>query len=367
MNRRPMNAIRFHRRRHARGVTLVELMIALVLGLVVTGAALALFATNRRTYIATESLGRIQENVRTSFELMARDLREGAGNACGNDITEVNVLKNPAGRWYTDWAGGIRGYSDATAFPDAAFGTARAQRVAGTDAIELKSAVNDGVPIVEHVAASAQFKLNTVNHGFSVGDIAVACDPGHAAVLQVTGPAAVPGTNAEIVHNTGASVSPGNCTKGLGGEGIQSACTTGGIEYTFGCFNGDKATCTAADEKWPAILAKLRASRWYVGYNGRDGGQGRSLYQSVLANSGGVLNTVSQEIAEGVRDMQISYLLNGAADYVEANSAWTTGDIANIVAVRIVLVIQGQDQAGTDGNALQRSLEHVVTIRNRAP
>lgn len=362
-----MNAIRFHRRQHALGVTLIELMIALVLGLVVTGAALALFATNRRTYIATESLGRIQENVRTSFELMARDLREGAGNACGNDITQVNVLNGPADLWYTDWAGGIRGYSDATAFPDEAFGTARTQRVVGTDAIELKSAVNDGVPIIDHHATSAQFKLNTVNHGFSVGDIAVACDPGHAAILQVTGPAAPAGTNAEIVHNTGSAV-PGNCTKGLGGEGVPSTCTTGGIEYTFGCFNGDKTTCTAADEKWPAILAKLRASRWYVGYNGRDGGQGRSLYQSVLANNDGTLNTVSQEIAEGVRDMQISYLLNGASEYVEASSAWTTGDIARIVAVRIVLVIQGQDDlAGTDGNALQRSLEHVVTIRNRAP
>ena len=227
--------------------------------------------------------------------------------------------------------------------------------------------MNDGVPIVEHLAASAQFKLNTVNHGFSVGDIAVACDPGHAAVLQVTGPTSPAGTNVEIVHNTGGALIPGNCTKGLGGEGVQSACTTEGIEYTFGCFNGDKATCTAANEKWPAVLAKLRASRWYVGYNGRDGGQGRSLYQSVLANSSGTLNTVPQEIAEGVRDMQISYLLNGASDSVEANSTWSTGDIAKIVAVRIVLVIQGPDLAGTDGNALERSLEHVVTIRNRAP
>lgn len=349
--------------RHAAGVTLVELMIALVLGLVVTGAAIALFSTNRRTYQATEELGRIQENVRAAYELMARDLREGAGNACGSDVTLVNVVKTPAARWYSDWAGGIRAYDGATAFADAPFGTGRGQRIAGTDAIELKSAVNDGVPIVQHVAASAQFKLNTANHGFVQGDIAVACDPAHAAILQVTGPASPPGTNVEIVHNVGTMV-PGNCTKGLGGEGVPAACTANGIQYTFGCFNGDKDTCATAAEKWPAVLARLRASRWYVGGNGRGG---RSLYQSVLVNDAGTLSVVNQEIAEGVGDLQIGYLLAGAADYVDANPAWAATDMARVVAVRLVLQVEGRNRVGTDGQPLSRTLEHVVTFRNRAP
>lgn len=357
-----------HRRvprwRHAAGVTLVELMIALVLGLVVTGAAIALFSTNRRTYQATEQLGRIQENVRAAYELMARDLREGAGNACGNDTTLVNVVNNPATRWYTDWAGGIRGYDGATAFADAPFGTARGQRIAGTDAIEIKSAVNDGVPIVQHVAASAQFKLNTVNHGFAPGDIAVACDPAHAAILQVSGPFSPPGTNVEIVHNTGGALAPGNCTKGLGGEGVPAACTANGIQYTFGCFNGDKDTCATAAEQWPAVLARLRASRWYVGFNGRGG---RSLYQSVLVNTAGTLGVVNQEIAEGVGNLQVDYLLAGAADYVEANPAWTATEMARVVSVRVLMQVQGEEPVGTDGQPLSRTLEHVITFRNRAP
>ena len=44
-----------------RGVTLVELMVALVLGLVVSGAALALFMTNKQVYTASENLDRLQE------------------------------------------------------------------------------------------------------------------------------------------------------------------------------------------------------------------------------------------------------------------------------------------------------------------
>src|SRR5690606_16585162 len=65
------------------GATLIELMIALLLGLVVVAAASGLFLTNKRVYASTETLNRIQENGRVSFELMSRDIREAGGNPCG--------------------------------------------------------------------------------------------------------------------------------------------------------------------------------------------------------------------------------------------------------------------------------------------
>ena len=360
-----MNAGRMPCSRQA-GFGLIELMVSLVLGLLVVGAAIGMFLSNRQTYLATESLGRVQESVRAGFELMARDLRESAGNACGSDVSLVNVLNTPAVAWYSDWAGGVRGYEGANAFADAPFGPAAGQRVAGTDAIEQRSAVNGGVPIVEHVATSAQFRLNSVAHGFAVGDLAVACDPGHAAILQVTGPASI-GSNVEIVHNTGVG-SPGNCVKGLGGEGVPASCTPAiGIEYTFGCLNGDKDTCATAEEKWPAVLARLHASRWYVGHNGRDGGQGRSLYQATLGNNAGVPAAVIREVADGVRDMQIQYLLSGAVAYADAGAAWTDAEWARVVAARISLVVVASDRPAAAGGPVQRRLDHVVTFRNRAP
>lgn len=360
-----MNTGRAHRNRQA-GFGLIELMISMLLGLLVTGAAIGMFLSNRQTYLATESLGRVQESVRAGFELMARDLRESAGNACGSDVTLVNVLNAPAAAWYSDWADGLRGYEGGTAFPDAAFGAGVGQRVAGTDAIEQRSAVNGGVPIVQHTAASAMFTLNTAAHGFAVGDLAVACDPGHAAILQVTGPAAI-GSNAEIVHNTGVG-SPGNCVKGLGGEGVPASCTPAiGIEYTFGCLNGDKDSCATAEEKWPAVLARLHASRWYVGHNGRDGGQGRSLFQATLGNNAGAPSVTVREVADGVRDMQIQYLLSGAAAYADADTAWTDAEWMRVVAARISLVVVASDRPAAAGGPVQRRLEHVVTFRNRAP
>lgn len=343
------------------GLTLIELMIALALGLIVSAAALTLFTTSRQTYLASESLGRVQENGRMAFEIMARDVREAAGNACGDirDLTSVNTINGAGSIWYTDWAGGMRGYDGADAFPDNPFGTGERDRVQGTDAIELKSSVSTGVNIVEHNANSANFKVSTVSHGLDDGDFAMACDPAHAAIFQVTN--AQPGINDTIVHNTGGGHTPGNCTKGLGGDGAP-LCTTNGIAYTFGCMNGDAATC-GAGEKWPATIARLQASRWFIGHNGLGG---RSLYQASLSRGGSGPAIAIHEIAEGVVDMQIDYLLDGAASYVPASTAWDTQAVAQIVAVRIVLTLQGTDNVGTDGEPLERSLQHTVTIRNRA-
>ena len=69
-------------RRLASGFSLIELMVALVLGLLVTGAAFAILQSNQATYRSNEGLNRIQENARIAFELMSRDIRAAGGSAC---------------------------------------------------------------------------------------------------------------------------------------------------------------------------------------------------------------------------------------------------------------------------------------------
>src|SRR3546814_13863371 len=83
-------------RAHAAGFSLVELMVAMVLGLLVSGSAIGIFISNRQANRATDSLSRIQENARTAFELMARDVREAGGNPCGRNLLVTSVI-NGAG------------------------------------------------------------------------------------------------------------------------------------------------------------------------------------------------------------------------------------------------------------------------------
>ena len=344
----------FNPRAHARGLTLIELMISIFLGLLIIGAAITVFTSNRQTYRATESIGRIQENARTAFELMARDIREAAGNACEQNIPVVNVLNGPTANWYTDFAGGIRGYDGGAAMQGLATGTAAGQRIAGTDAIELKSSVSNGVTIEDHQPMSAQFKMNTVDHGLDDGDIAMVCDFNHAAIFQVTN--ASPGTNDTVVHNSGTGT-PGNARTCLSTTGV---CDSGSIKtYGFGCRNGE-SPC-APEDAWPATIAKLRATRWFIGNNPRGG---RSLYQGSLQNVSANLSVSNNEIVEGVRDMQLTYLEIDGTDYVAANAP---PDWSVVSAVRIELTFEGEDRVGVDGAVLQRQLFHTVALRNRAP
>lgn len=342
-------------KRQEAGFSLIELMIAMVLGLIVSGAAIALFFSNSRTYASTESLGRIQENARTAFELMARDVREAAGNVCGASVANTaNVLNNPAANWYANFNGGVLGYEAGTNMPGLTTGGGFAQRVAGTDGLDLSSTFTDGVTVeLPNNGVQANFELNTVNHGFNDGDIAMVCDADHAAIFQVTN--AQPGINDIIVRNPGAGT-PGNCTARLG---TPVDCSGAGNQYRFGCAFGDtepSIPCSDPANRWTTIVAKLRASRWYIG-NGR--GNRRSLFQIVRAGS----TDRAIEVADGVDDMQLTYLSRGGTAY---QSATAVADWTQVVAVRINLQMEGEDRVGTDGQALARQFDHTVTIRNRA-
>ncbi len=344
-------------RARSRGLNLIELMIAMVLGLLVVGGAVSIFVTNQQTYAATESLGRIQENTRTAFEIMARELREAGGNPCGRNLpAPANVLNNAAASWWSNFAGGLTGYDDAQPMaaptPPAA-GTG--SRIAGTDAFDIQSAAGSGISVVSGNPAAATMQLNTVNSGFVQDDILMVCDLRQAAIFQMTGPNSPAGTNNVVNHSQGGAVAPGNCTQRLG---LPVDCGPLGAMHQFGA---------------NSTVARLAASRWYVGDTGRTrpslvpGGQTvplLGLFRSTFRR--GVL--VNEEIAEGVTNMQVTYLVRGAAGYVTA-AAVPPVQWLNVTAANITLTLAGQAQGevrlGTDGNPLQRQVSYFVILRNR--
>lgn len=340
MNRDPaMHAPSFRR---ISGVTLIELMIALVLGLLVVAAAIGIFVSNRQAFRVADNLSRVQENARVGYELMARELRQAGGNPCSRNVRTVNVLK-PNAIWGTAWGDGVRGYTGTQAFGGATFGTAAGNRVSGTDAIEIRSGAPGEVTVVDHKPTSAQFKVNTVNHGLQDGDIAIVCDFVQASIFQISG--AQNGINVTVVHNIGNTQTPGNCSKGLGWADPPD-CSTNGTPYAYGP---------------NSTIARLRASAWYIGVSGSDS-QRRSLYQVQLVNSGGVPSMRAQEIAEGVQNMQLEYLVPGTTEYVPANSITNWNQVS---AVRVVLTLQSTESTGVNNAPINRQVAHVVTLRNR--
>jgi type IV pilus assembly protein PilW len=333
--------------RRVAGFSLVELMVALALGLFLIGGILNIFLTNQQAFRTNDNLARLQENVRLAFELTAREIRLAGGNACG--AAQIgNVLEDRNVQWSSNWdAGPLRGFEGDQEVPDiVATGTGLAQRLAGTDAIVvLSGALDNGVMLANHDAATAVIQAGNINHGFSQGEIVMVCDPQSATIAQIT--AANSGTTANLTFaaNT-ADPLPGNCTIGLG---FPSVCGGTGTTKTFSP---------------GGFINRLTASTWYIGTNAN---QGRSLYRRNAAG-------VSEEVADGVTDLQIEYLLRNtssqalASEWVDADEVadWTTGAPEQVVAVRMRLALQTAQNVGTDRQALRRDLIQVINIRNRS-
>lgn len=64
------------------GLSLVELMVAMAIGLVLMLGATGVLLTNQQAFRSTESLGAIQENARVAIDLMTRDIRAAGGHPC---------------------------------------------------------------------------------------------------------------------------------------------------------------------------------------------------------------------------------------------------------------------------------------------
>ncbi len=328
--------------RASRGFSLIELMIALVLGLLVVGAAIGIFLSNRQVFRSTDNLSFVQENGRVAFELLARELRQAASSPCSASAPVVNVLNNTTA-WGTDWGDGIRGYDGqaSQALPSVVTGTAARERIAGTDAVELRSGAAGDVTVVEHKPNSAQFKVSTTAHGLVDGDIVMVCDFVQAAIFQIT---TANSSNVTIVHNTGTGT-PGNCTKSLKYPRlVPCVANPSGYFYTYGP---------------NSVIAKLKATAWYVGVSSSDPTR-RSLYQVMLTRSGATPSSTVQEVAEGVQDMQLQYLSVGGVAYQDANAVGNWGEVT---AVRVVLTMQSNERI--EGSPVVRTIAHTVAIRNR--
>ena len=76
------------------GITLIELMIALVIGLLATGAMLKVYVDSSRLYRFNEGLARIQENGRFATEFIRRDARVAGFWGCNHGASLTNRI-NP--------------------------------------------------------------------------------------------------------------------------------------------------------------------------------------------------------------------------------------------------------------------------------
>jgi len=333
------------------GFTLVELMIALVLGLLVIAGVGSVFLANQNAYRTNVALGEAQESARISFEFLARDIRSAGANPCGTANVESVLNSGGDAMLYTTTA--LEGWDEATevtfpsndpdegpvsVLPDSGAG---APVEGGGGAVRLSSSVDSGLSLEATTGPRANVKLQSSTTMFSTGAILMMCDVDKGTVFQVTN---YNSNNTTVVHNQGGGT-PGNLTKCLDHPVPQSP-------------SGDCTTFSPS-----SYLAIPTNYLWYVGENSAGG---RSLYRygRGLESTSGVA-----EMVRGVWQMEALYHEQGDDSYVAASAV---GNWDNVDAVRLELTVRSGGTlpgtaagAGTDGQPLERVFTSTIAMRNQ--
>jgi len=361
MSRQPrIRLTRSRGTRHAAGFTLIELMVAMVLGLIVIAGVTSVFLAGQQSFRTNNALADVEDGSRIAFELMARDIREAGLYGCDNSNNRLsNVLNNGSTLWYADWGNALHGYDDAST--DAALtGITSGKPIAGQPSLHILSAGSitasvSGAPS----SAAANLNINQKSDQLQIGDIIIVCSlqgtDAHATMLQITN---FNNNNIVVVHNSnqsGTNPSPGNCSKGLGYPPNCSSAVGNGYVFPPN-----------------SPIAKLTASDWYIGTNAAGGASLYRLTLSTKADGSGVSQT-PQEIVRNVClpaddpscvGMQITYHAAGASSYVDAATIGANWGAVDSVRVQLSLMSTFK-RASVNATPIVRTYSATTAVRNR--
>ena len=316
------------------GVTVVELMVALVLGLILMGGVVQIYLSTKQTYTVTEGLSRLQESSRYSLDMMARDIRMAGYIPCGRPTTIANVVNPSSNNW---WASvfqnasqnfnPIQGFEGGVSTFPAAIAS---DSVAGSDAIMVLRGGNQiaGVNFLNNGTDQFVLQRDLGGNWVNQGSLMIVCDPRHAALFQA-GTVSTSASTTLVSISDSSSESPSNCTSNLGPAGA-GACNVSA--YTFGN---------------DAQLVNYKPVIYFVGQS--VSGVGFSLFKEFV-NIQGVGNQVAsdrEELLEGVESMQLLYGVDQDGDgianrYFKADAV-SANDWSNVVSVRIGLLLASEN------------------------
>ena len=327
------------------GFSLVELMVAMAIGLMMTAVVVTVFSRSSKTSAVTQTLNEMQEQARVALDMMQRDVRLAGYIGCNsNRLLDSGGLDNTISapnNYLNNLAQFLRGHEGtgaafAPVAPAAVTGAAPVP-VLTSDALIVR--VVTGAP----VAVSATMANGTAivpvfsTAGFAANTRAVVSNCDRAVAFMVTG--TVGGLN----HSAGA-----NAVADLGRA-----------------FNVD------------ATVTRFQTVAYYLGTSSLDPAE-TSLWRRVDQTA------ASEEIAIGAESFQVQYGLDTNADefadlWQPANAVPTWDDV---VAVRISLLMRSRlaeaaqanqqyDFNGTTNIAagdrrLRRPFNITIQLRNRS-
>lgn len=323
--------------RAVRGFSIVELMVAITLGLIVLAGLSTVFMNSKINYVSQESAARLQENARVALQFILKDLRLAGYYGCVDDLASIrNTISDGNASDQTFDAVGLEGFEGGMLYPSNTSLTLD-QQVSGTDAFVVRMADrSDAIKLTKEMPNASAALHSTSGNSLKKGDIVMVTDCDGAAIFQITGPDDPSGGT--LNHNTGASgVSPGNETKNLG---------------------------RSFDER--AEILKFVSRIYYV--KNKDGGR-VALVRQDLDPDGNLVGT-PEEIVEGISGLQLRYGRDTDGDgvpniYVDANDSTLGATQANwtrVKAVRIEITADPVDDSSQ--RVTKKDFTSTVLLRN---
>jgi type IV pilus assembly protein PilW len=280
--------------RRQRGFTLIELMVAVAIGLLLLAGLSTLFTSNNHAQMEIESANRQVENGRYAMQLMTGDVRNAGFYAEYDpiELTAPAALPDPC-------AIDIELIRDAIVLPVQGYDNANvlnclADVKANTDVIVLRhteTCVVGAADCGDAAAGGPFFQASGCNNNFELG------------------------SNDKKMH-------------------YQVAANNSG-------FSLHKRNCEETkDSGTPADLRRLQTHIYFIANNSLAGDGIPTLKRAEVVSKGGALSIQIVPLAEGIENMQLEYgvdsSLDGVADSFTPNVA--VSDWSNVVSVKLHLL-----------------------------
>jgi len=311
----------------ANGFSLIELMVAIMLGAFLMLGVVQVFSSVKRSDSTQQSFSRVQESARLAMDMLSRDIRAADYWGCYRDrsahaLTVTNRL-DTTDTDYVDWIGS-RAVSGNNNITSLTIGTKAV--LAGTDTIMLKTSAD-----------------------LCAGQGRVVGDPPGALTVDASCP---------VVAGQAALVT--TCS---GGDLFTITSVAAGVISHNTTYNtGSAIKNSSATLNVYGASAKILAPLQRVYFIATGVGGSPSLFRS--DNNG-----AAEELVPGVENLQLLYgedkNADGVADTYSTSAAVTEMD--NVSSVKITLTVRGDSNVGASGDGLLRkNLTTVADIRNRS-
>lgn len=342
------------RMRKQHGLSLVELMVAMALGLVISLAVLQVFISNKNTFLLQGAAGHLQENGRFALQYLAAELRP-AGVGVGTRLDEEDICVVASNGTAAEWNSMNRpiwGKRNAAAGGLGAVGTD-----------ELSIFANDGCESfltageILKPAQNANLKVTTYCPSMQKDHAVMVMDMEKAVVVRITNKPNSSGSGqVTLAHAAGNNDKNAKC---------------GGFKFSDIQFTS------------PARVVGFAHKTFYVADTGRTSVAGQPV-RALFVRDTAQVPVQTNEIIEGVESLRTSFGVAagnsvGVQTYlspaeVEAANRWSD---VRTVKIDLLLVSEervsgARDQAVQFGGAtvaadgrLRQVFSTVVALRNR--